>query len=104
MIYRDDYYNPDTWELGIAEINIAKQRAGPTGVAKATFTPKIRPLRQPTPPATPTPSADDPTEGAPSVGAGKGPGWVCELSQPPRRVGGHPQGGIPPASGQPAAT
>ena len=40
MIYRDDYYNPDTRQLGIAEINIAKQRAGPTGVVKATFTPR----------------------------------------------------------------
>ena len=38
MIYRDDYYNPQTTQRGIAEINIAKQRAGPTGVVKATFT------------------------------------------------------------------
>ena len=40
MIYRDDYYNPQTREQGIAEINIAKQRAGPTGVVKATFADK----------------------------------------------------------------
>ena len=38
MIYRDDYYNPQTTQRGIAEINIAKQRAGPTGIIKATFT------------------------------------------------------------------
>ena len=40
MIYRDDYYNPDTPQQGIAEINIAKQRAGPTGIIKATFADK----------------------------------------------------------------
>ena len=40
MIYRDDYYNPNTREIGIAEINIAKQRAGPTGTIKTTFAPK----------------------------------------------------------------
>lgn len=37
MIYRDEYYNPDTAEKGMADIIIAKQRAGPTGVVKATF-------------------------------------------------------------------
>ena len=37
MIYRDEYYNPDTSEKGMADIIVAKQRAGPTGVVKATF-------------------------------------------------------------------
>lgn len=37
MIYRDDFYNPDTKEPGIAEINVAKNRSGETGVAKLTF-------------------------------------------------------------------
>lgn len=37
MIYRDDYYDPDTEAVGIAEIIVAKQRAGPTGVIKVTF-------------------------------------------------------------------
>ena len=40
MIYRDDYYNPNTPQQGIAEINIAKQRAVPTGTVKATFADK----------------------------------------------------------------
>ena len=37
MIYRDEYYNPNTTEKGMADIIIAKQRAGPTGVVKTTF-------------------------------------------------------------------
>lgn len=32
FIYRDEYYNPDTPDKGLAEINIAKQREGETGV------------------------------------------------------------------------
>ena len=38
FIYRDDYYNSDSQEPGIAEVNVAKQRNGPTGVIKTRFT------------------------------------------------------------------
>ena len=37
LIYRDEYYNANTKEPGIAEINIAKQRSGPTGTIKLRF-------------------------------------------------------------------
>ena len=37
FIYRDDYYNKDSKEMGIAEINVAKQRSGPTGVVKLAW-------------------------------------------------------------------
>lgn len=37
MLYREDYYKPDTQEKGIAECIIGKQRNGPTGVVKLTF-------------------------------------------------------------------
>lgn len=37
FVYRDEYYNPDTKEPGIAEIIIGKNRAGETGTAKLTW-------------------------------------------------------------------
>ncbi|MCS6960636.1 MAG: replicative DNA helicase [Pseudanabaenaceae cyanobacterium SKYGB_i_bin29] len=41
MLYRDEYYNPDTPDRGIAEIIIAKHRNGPTGVVKLLFDPRF---------------------------------------------------------------
>lgn len=37
FIYRDEYYNPETEKKGRAEIIVAKQRNGPTGVAEMAF-------------------------------------------------------------------
>lgn len=34
MIYRDEYYNPETLDKGIAEVNVVKNRNGATGTAK----------------------------------------------------------------------
>ena len=37
MLYRDEYYNENSADKGLAEIIIAKQRNGPTGTVKAAF-------------------------------------------------------------------
>jgi len=37
MIYRDDYYNPNSSEAGVAEIILTKHRNGPTGTVKLLF-------------------------------------------------------------------
>src|SRR5574343_825218 len=37
MMYRDEYYKPESPEKGIAEIIIGKQRMGETGVVKVLF-------------------------------------------------------------------
>ncbi|MCZ6749501.1 MAG: replicative DNA helicase [SAR324 cluster bacterium] len=39
FIYRDEYYNNDTEDQGIAEISIAKHRNGPIGMRRLAFTP-----------------------------------------------------------------
>ncbi|AKG20233.1 replicative DNA helicase [Calothrix sp. 336/3] len=40
MLYRDDYYNSDSPDRGIAEVIIAKHRNGPTGTVKLLFDPQ----------------------------------------------------------------
>lgn len=37
LMYREEYYNPDTTEKGVAEIIVGKHRNGPTGVVKLAF-------------------------------------------------------------------
>ncbi len=37
LLYRDDYYDQDSKEKGLAEVNVAKNRSGSTGVIKLAF-------------------------------------------------------------------
>ena len=37
FVYRDEYYNPDTKEPGVAEVIVGKNRGGSVGTAKLTF-------------------------------------------------------------------
>ncbi|MCT7961461.1 replicative DNA helicase [Laspinema sp. D1] len=41
MLYREEYYNPDTPDRGIAEVIITKHRNGPTGTIKLLFDPQF---------------------------------------------------------------
>ena len=41
MLYRDEYYNTDSPDRGIAEVIISKHRNGPTGVVKLLFDPQF---------------------------------------------------------------
>lgn len=41
LLYRDEYYNPDTDDKGIAEVIIAKNRSGPVGAVKLLFQPEF---------------------------------------------------------------
>jgi len=41
FIYRDEYYNKDSPDKGIAEVIVSKQRNGPTGTVKLTFLSKF---------------------------------------------------------------
>ncbi|MEA5553165.1 replicative DNA helicase [Anabaena cylindrica UHCC 0172] len=41
MLYRDEYYSPDTPDRGITEVIVAKHRNGPTGTIKLLFDPQF---------------------------------------------------------------
>lgn len=45
MLYRDEYYHPDTPDRGIAEVIIAKHRNGPTGTIKLLFQAELTKFR-----------------------------------------------------------
>lgn len=47
LLYRDDYYNPNSERQNVAEINFAKQRNGATGVVELVFLRQIQRFEDP---------------------------------------------------------
>jgi replicative DNA helicase len=45
MLYREEYYEPDTPDRGIAEVIVAKHRNGPVGTVKLLFEPQFTRFR-----------------------------------------------------------
>ncbi|BEV35330.1 replicative DNA helicase [Synechococcus sp. M16CYN] len=45
MVYRDEYYNPETLDRGITEIILTKHRNGPVGMVKLLFEPQFTRFR-----------------------------------------------------------
>lgn len=45
MLYREAYYNPETSEQGVAELNLVKHRNGPVGTIKFLFEPDFARFR-----------------------------------------------------------
>ncbi len=45
FLHREDYYDPDTSERGIFEVNVAKHRNGPTGTVRLLFDKDTQTLR-----------------------------------------------------------
>ena len=45
MIYRDEYYNPETQDRGITEVILTKHRNGPVGTVKLLFEPQFTRFR-----------------------------------------------------------
>ena len=45
MIYRDEYYNPETPDRGITEVIVTKHRNGPVGTVKLLFEPQYTRFR-----------------------------------------------------------
>ncbi len=45
MLYREEYYEPDTPDRGIAEVIVTKHRTGPTGTDKLLFAPQFTRFR-----------------------------------------------------------
>ena len=41
MLYRDEYYHPETEDRGIAELIVTKHRHGPVGTVKLLFEPQF---------------------------------------------------------------
>jgi replicative DNA helicase len=45
MLYRDEVYNPDSQDKGVAEVLIEKNRHGPTGFKRVAFLPETMAFR-----------------------------------------------------------
>jgi len=82
FIYRDEVYTPNEENRGIAELNVAKQRNGPTGTLKLQFEARYANFRNLAPPPPGSPEAFGPAPFDPSDGFAPGgaPGAADDLA------------------------
>ncbi len=86
FLYRDEYYNPETEDTGIAELILAKHRNGPIGTVRLAFMshyPKFADLAQKERPVEQRPGEGPPMSGTPAAPEENGGGSPADVEDFP---------------------